>query len=220
MAKRAGSPDPDQDGGAGHRRLLHQLERQPAAHAQDPFPQRQHPVEQGPADDLVHRVVAPDVLAGEQQLPGGVEQPGGVQTPRPLERRLLQAGRKLDDQVAGQRRAVGQRGAVDGHLLERALAAHPARRGGVEAPGSGVAGQRARDLDDVGGQVLGQPGLAHAVDQPLAVQKAECELLILARGSHRHRQRLAVHADLKRVLDRHLVADAVVNEGLVHRLQP
>src|SRR4249920_2349648 len=60
--------DADEDGGACDGRLLDELEGQPAAHAQHAGVQRDEPVEEGPADDLVHRVVAPDVLADEQQV--------------------------------------------------------------------------------------------------------------------------------------------------------
>ena len=51
------------------------------------------------------------------------------------------------------------------------------------------------------------PGGARGVDQPLAVQEAERELLVVARRSHRHRERRAVDADLQRLLDRDLVLD-------------
>src|SRR5215207_1671719 len=65
--ERARGADADEDRGAGDGGLLHELERQAAAHAEDAVVQRQQPVEQGAADDLVHRVVAADVLAYEQQ---------------------------------------------------------------------------------------------------------------------------------------------------------
>ena len=67
IASDVGAPTPDENRRARHRRLLHELEGQPAADAQDVPVQRQQPVAQRAADDLVHRVVAPDVLAGEER---------------------------------------------------------------------------------------------------------------------------------------------------------
>ena len=99
---------------------------------------------------------------------------------------------------------------MDRDLLERALAAHAARGGRVEAALSGVAGQRAGDLDDVVREVLGRPRLARAVDQALAVQEAERELLVVAGRPHRHDQRHAVDPDLERLFDRDIVVAAVV----------
>ena len=66
------------------------------------------------------------------------------------------------------------------------------------------------DLDDVVGEILGQAGLTGTIDQPFAVEKAERELLVVARCPHRHRERLAVNADLEWFLDRDDVLDAVV----------
>ena len=63
--------------------------------------QRQQPVEQRAADDLVHRVVAADVLAHEQQLAGGVEQAGRVQA--------AGAGEAGLAQPVGQRRRAAPR---------------------------------------------------------------------------------------------------------------
>ena len=150
--------DADEDRGAGDRRLLDELERQPPADAEDALAQREQPVEQRAADDLVHRVVAADVLARDEQ--------------RRRRRRTgrSRAGRRCARSRAGAAR-VGQRGeqrprddrsgrsraaGVHRDLLERALAADPARGRRVEAPRAGVAQQRARDLDDVCREVGGQ----------------------------------------------------------------
>ena len=48
-----------------------------------------------------------------------------------------------------------------------------------------------------------------AVDEPLAVEEAERELLVVAGRAHRDGQRGAVDADLERLLDGDLVALAV-----------
>ena len=60
--------DRDENGATGDGCLLHQLERQPAAHAQHVPAQRQQLRAERPADDLVECVVASDVLAYAEQL--------------------------------------------------------------------------------------------------------------------------------------------------------
>jgi len=96
--------------------------------------QRQQPVAQRAADDLVHRVVAPDVLAYEQEFPGGAEEAGGVHAAGAPEARLAQAIGQRGEQRAIDQRAGRQHRRVHGDLVERALAADAARRGRVEAP--------------------------------------------------------------------------------------
>ncbi len=62
------------------------------------------------------------------------------------------------------------------------------------------------------------------VDEPLAVEEPERELLVVAGRAHRDRQRDAVDADLQRLLDGNLVALAVApddgghapGDGLAH----
>ena len=171
--------------------------------------QRQQSVEQRAADDLVHRVVTPDVLAHEQRLATRGEQARGVHPAGAAEGRLAQTVGQRGEQRSLHRRAGGQLRCVDGDLLQRALAAHPARRRRVEAPGAGVAPQRPAHVDDVGGEVAGRAGLARRVDQPLAVEEAERELLVVAGRAHRDGQGGAVDADLQRLLDGDLVALAV-----------
>ena len=84
--------------------------------------------------DLVHRVVAADVLAHEQQLAVGREQPGRVQAAGAGEPGLAQALGQVGEQRALDRRSrPGSGAACDGDLLQRALAAHAARRRRVEA---------------------------------------------------------------------------------------
>ena len=162
------------------------------------------------ADDLVHRVVAPDVLARQHELAVGVEQAGGVDAAGALERRLLEPVGQAGEERPGDRRPGRQRRAVDRDLLERALAAHAAGGGRVEAALAGVAGQRSGDLDRVDREVLGRAGGVRAVDQALAVEEPERELLVVARRAHRHHERDAVDPDLERLLDRDVVVAAVV----------
>ena len=75
-------------------------------------------------------------------------------------------------------------------------------------------------LDDVGLELGGRPRRAGGVDQPLAVQEPERELLVGARGAHRDRERGAVDADLERLLDRDLVLDPRAAHGRIRAADP
>ena len=114
-------------------------------------------------------------------------------------------------------RPFGQPRRVHGDLLERALAAHPARGRRVEAPRAGVAQERAADLDRVDARSSVRPASCDAIDEPLAVEEAERELLVVAGRAHRDGQRRAVDADLQRLLDGDLVALAVAHDDGGHR---
>ena len=70
--------------------------------------------------------------------------------------RLVEPVGQLGGQRARHGRRRRERRAQHRDLLQRALAAHPARGGGVEAARAGIAGERAGDLDGVVGEVLGQ----------------------------------------------------------------
>jgi hypothetical protein len=83
-------PDGHEDRRAGDRRLLHELEGQPPAHAQNAVREGQEPAVQRVADHLVHRVVASDVLARHDELAGRVEETGRMQAARPLEGGLVE----------------------------------------------------------------------------------------------------------------------------------
>ena len=76
--------------------------------------------------------------------------------------------------------------------------------------------QRSLDLDGVAREVRCRSGRPDSVDQALAVQEAERQLLVVARGPHRDDQGRAVDADLERILDRDLIIDAVVFDRRVH----
>src|SRR2546423_2048137 len=69
-----------QHGYAGHRGLLHELERQSPRHEQHVIAEWQVTPEQRVADELVERIVPADVLAHRQQRPLGRETGGGVPT--------------------------------------------------------------------------------------------------------------------------------------------
>ena len=126
-------------------------------------------------------------------------------------------GRRSGSTASNARRTLGPgrgRRRPDRHLLERALAAHAARGGGVGAPPGSRAQQRAGDLDRVRRAIARQPDPRRGVDQPLAEQEAHGKLLVVARRAHRDRERLAVDADLQRLLDRDEVARAVTHDAL------
>ena len=104
---------------------------------------------------------------------------------------------------------------MDGHFFQGPFAAHPAGGGGVEAPLAGIPGQRAGDLDDVGGEILAQRDPWRAVDEALAVEEPRRELLVVAGRAHGDRQRAAVDPELERLLDRDLVGEAgVLHDGV------
>jgi hypothetical protein len=131
-----------------------------------------------------------------------------------LERRLHQLVGEAHEDVARDERP-GRRvqpGRADGDLLERALAADAARRARVEAARARVARQRAGDADGVGGEVGGRVDGARRIDERLAEQESERELLVVARRPHSHRERPAVDPDLQRLLDGDGVLAAVVQD--------
>ena len=201
-ASELGAPDGDEDRGARAGRLLHELEREAPAHAQHVTCEREPAVEQRPADDLVHRVVAPDVLPDDDELARGREQAGGVQAAGALERRLDELVGEADEEIAWDARPGGgvEHGRADGDLLECALAADAARRARVEAARARVARERAGDVDGVGGEVRGRVDGARRIDERLAEQEAQCELLVVA-GVRMVTESAAVDADLQRLLD-------------------
>jgi ATP-dependent Clp protease protease subunit len=216
--ERGGRAHADEDRSPGDRRLLDQLERQAAAHAQHARVQRQVAVEQHAPDDLVQRVVAPDVLAHRQRRAVRVEQARGVQAAGAGELRLHEAIGQRRQQRARDHRARGQARRVHRDLVDRALAAHAARRRRVEAAAARVARQRAGHVHGVG--VERRVERRRAGDQALAVQEAGDQLLVVAGRAHRDRQRRAVHTDLERLLDRDVVRHAVAPDLRVHPDDP
>ena len=94
---------------------------------------------------------------------------------------------------------------VDGDRLQRALAADAARRRRVEAPLEPRRIElRSVDVDRVRGKVVRK--VRRVRPQALGQAEAECELLVVARRAHRHRDGTAADADLERFLDRDPVA--------------
>src|SRR4051794_30734553 len=105
-----------------------------------------------------------------------------------VERGLRLAGAvwRGEHQLGPKRRSGRRRRRHLADVLERALAADPARRAEVEAALAGrVAAQAGAgtDLDDVRGEVGAGTGLEHvagAADQPLPGQEPDRQLLVVA----------------------------------------
>src|SRR5882724_11556245 len=74
-----GGGDGGEDGDAGEDGFLGQFEGGAAGDHEDGGGQREAGGAEGPADDLVHRVVAADVFAGAEQGAVRGEEAGGVQ---------------------------------------------------------------------------------------------------------------------------------------------
>src|SRR5207244_7317997 len=104
----------DKDRDPRRDRLLHDLVTRAPTHGEDGRRQRQLAVEEGPAGDLVDRVVAADVLAQGHELATGREETGRVQTAGRVEyalpaAQLLREGRQhrgLDARAVRQRRVI------------------------------------------------------------------------------------------------------------------
>jgi hypothetical protein len=167
------------------------------------------------ADDLVHRVVAADVLAHDAQLAVCREQAGRVHAAGQLEPRLGEPIRQVGQELARHHGPRWQRRQVDRHLLDRPLAADAARGGRVEAPRLDGAAQLSPHVDRVRGEVVGEPDVPRAVDQLLAVEEPQCELVVVPRRAHRDRDRLPADSYLERLLDGNGVEHAVT---LDHRV--
>ena len=105
--------DGDEDRAAGDCRLLDELEREPAADAEDRFGERHEPLAERPAEHLVHRVVAADVLTHAEELSVRREQPRRVEPAGQGEGRLrlAQAAGKRGDDVEGDGDLLSIRGA-------------------------------------------------------------------------------------------------------------
>ena len=168
-----------------------------------------------PADHLVHRVVATDVLADADELGAGVEQTGCVEAAGAFETGLHKPVRQGGEQPTAERSAAPSgrgRCRVNGDLLDRSLPADAARRGRVEAPARGSAQQRAGDVDRVGGEIVSERDRPPGIDQALAEEEAERQFLVVAGSSHRHRDGFAVDPDLQRLLDGDGVLLAVTSD--------
>ena len=205
--------DRDEKRATGDGRLLHELEREPAADAQHGIRERQAPSAERPANDLVHRVVPADVLAEAEERPLGVEQAGRVDPACRVERRLRLS------QAVGERRehgGVDAEVALDPRRLDRngfecALPADAARARRVEAARepAGIEARRV-ELDRVRSEVVGEPRAFRP--QAFGQREAERELLVVTGRPHRHRDRPAADPDLERLLDRDDVRRVTVRD--------
>ena len=200
--KRAGRRDRQKDRRAEHDRFLHELVADPARHGDDvigggePFLER-------PADQLVERVVAPDVLARGDERAGGREQARGVKPTGVGEHRLRRAqlvGQPGQD-VVRDRRVGSDLARTQLEIGDRDPAAHAAGRGAEQAA-PGERGGRDIELDGVRVDLRERPG-----GHRLGVEQTAHELEIVARGPHDRRNRRPTRAQLQRRLDHDAIAD-------------
>src|SRR4051794_41801982 len=105
--------------------------------------QREYACAQRPADDLVHRVVASDVLPDRERLAGVGKETGGVQAAGALEGRLAEAVRERGEQGTGDGGAGRRRRRGGGPPLPPAPATHAARTGRGESAAGRPRGQAA-----------------------------------------------------------------------------
>ncbi len=210
--------DADQDRRAGDGGLLHELERQPPADAQ-------HALVRAAAARRAARgrstlsiaLWRPTSSRTQQQLAGGREQPGRVQAAGALEAGLAQPLGQVGEQRARDRRAGRQRRRVDRDLLQRALAAHPARGRRVEGPratGRAAAAPRPRRCWRRSPRSARPRAARRSAPRrsrnPSASSSSWPGVRIVTASAR------AVDADLQRLLDRDLVALAVVLDGAQH----
>ena len=165
-------------------------------------------LEERPADDLVHRVVASDVLAHARELAVGVEEPGRMQPAGRRERalRLEQPRRQRRDDVERDlERALDPRRA-----RPRPPRSRPSRRRRTTTrcrSAAGAARGRSRPPRPRPCSPRDRPGARAEIGrEPLREAEPERELLVVPRRPHRDGDRLAADADLERLLDRDDVA--------------
>ena len=173
------------------------------------------------ADDLVHRVVAPDILRHVDQLAIMREQAGGVQAARFVENRLplSKMGRHLPNRGRGNPPRGAERRNVRRQRFDGASPAEAARgiRGHIPAAVDDARNAisqfwRQRHVHDVVivaalpfdrlaiRAVLDRAQLVGIPDHPLRKQKTGSQLPIGARRSHDHGERLTVQPDLEWLL--------------------
>ena len=172
--------------------------RHAARDEDDPVVERQPPRQHLAADELVERVVAADILAQLEELAIGGEQPGRVEPPGRLEHRLgrAQTVRQRQDHLARHHRPRRQRVTADRDLVERCLAADPARRRRDEVPLRDERRvERARQAHQHlviglgGARRVPERDIHHlgAVDQPFRAQEPDRQLRLVAGRAHRDR---------------------------------
>src|SRR5204863_5248978 len=177
-------------------------EREPPAHAEDHLGQREPALEERPADDLVHRVVAAHVLAEAQKITVGGEEAGRMEPAGHGERGLGSTeplGKVSEERERSLETALELRGLhCDG--VERALAAHPAGGARVEAPLDARWFEAGGfDLDRVRGEVARWCSALRL--EAFGETEAERELLVVSRRPHGDRNRPAADPDRERLLD-------------------
>ena len=134
--ERRGRADGDEDRTPGDRRLLHELEREPPADAQDVRREREQSVRNAQPTTLSIALWRPTSSRTHRSSPVGVEEPGRVQATGRCEHALRGAqplGQRATTSRGDRQRALdARRTDLDG--LDRALPADAARGRRVEVP--------------------------------------------------------------------------------------
>src|SRR5438132_1057976 len=221
-------PDRDHERDARDGGFLQDLEAASPAHREDRSGQGSPTREERLPDDLVDRVVSPDVLAQTRELTRGVEQSRRVEPSRLGEQRLVfsEPLRNRGDRLWVERGLARRNRMTDGDAdgLKGGLPADAARRSHVEVAREAVRAELHVGPEDGAYDVvlLGDAGIRAVLDSrdvPLAgydslgEQEPRGQFEIVAGRAHRHRQgdrlslplRAALHADLHRFLRRELV---------------
>ena len=163
-------------------------------------------------DHLVHRVVASDVLADDEQLAACGKHPGGMQAAGGFEGslRLPQFPGGVEEHGIGDFQAMCDRRKVGEDRLQRRLAAQPAGRAGEKV---------AREPPEIDFHTVFEkyehpvllwsrldfPQFGHFGNDPLGHQKSRRQFLVVARRAHDDRHGMSVQADFQGLLHGHLV---------------
>ena len=165
------------------------------------------PSRKRPPDHLVEGVVPADVLADETRLPVAVEEPGRVQAAGGGEGRLRCAQPVREGGHDGRRdpQLALDPGRLDGHRLERALAADAAGGRRVEVAAQPLEVESPSTVTSTVFAARSSGRNASSGLDPFGEEESERELLVVAGRAHRDGHRLAVDPDLERLLDGQLV---------------
>ena len=186
-----GAPTATRIGQPGDGGLLHELEREPAADAEDRPRERQAPLARRPSRrPCPSRCGGRRPRGGSRSSPSAREEPGRVEATGERERRLgLAEPLRQRSRRRRTAREVARRPAAP---RPRPPRARPSRRHRTTTTcrttaGPGRVGVGRLDLDDVRGEIVG--GACGDGLQALREAEAERELLVVPRRAHRHGDR-------------------------------
>ncbi len=188
-------------------RLLHELERRAAAHAQDVLRQGQRAPQQHPSHHLVHGVVAPDVLGDLDERAVEGEHSGRVQATRAVEDRLArpQSLWQARHDGGGYGPVCRDGGRIGLQGVDGLAAADAAGRRGRDLAPFGESraesiDRRSLERDVDGGLVVGlshRGDLVGAAHDLFGQEEPRREIAVVAGGPHRDREGLPVEANLE-----------------------